>query len=412
MKRFKLLSIFSGAGGLDIGFERAGFHTQVMCEVEPMFVKTLRANAGRQSCDGNVYFRQVRILDSDIRDVSADALSDCHGIDCLIGGPPCQAFSSSGKQLSILDERGSLVGEFVRLVDELRPKAFVFENVRGIVTARDEAGRPGGVIRRVYAGLEAVGYSCRAALLNSADYGSYQRRVRCFILGVRHGVAPDIPEPTHSAVASGLFGQQPWRTLREFLSCQCDGDEANFTFPTRKLALELDRLPEGSGLKSAGVAEPTRPGGHWGYRQGTFIADLSMPARTVTGSASQDWVRWQGQLRRLTLLEVQRLQGFPDDWIFHGSKAQVYKQVGNAVPTRFGEVLGSTLLDYLSRMDCSRAAHPIEFPRSFEDYIDYTRRDGERNGSSRKVHLAFGASAAPHGAEAGNIMDKQERFGF
>ena len=211
--------------------------------------------------------------------------------------------------MSVLDPRGTLIDEFIRIVCELRPRMFLFENVRGLVTARGSNGEPGNVIRSLLDQLQELGYSCRATLLNSADFGAYQRRVRCFIVGSMRGTAPFFPEPTHQKTAD-IFKHQ-WRSLRSFLEQHADPDEDSYTFPTEKLGPQLKDLQDGTGLKSAGRAEKTRPGGHWGYRQGTFIADLSLPARTVTGSASQDWVRWGGVLRRLTLNEIKLLQGIP-----------------------------------------------------------------------------------------------------
>ena len=386
----RCISLFSGAGGLDIGFERAGFSTVSLCELEPQFAETLRQNQGWLHSDGHRYFADATILQNDIREVDAERLTHGETIDCVMGGPPCQAFSSSGKQKSVLDPRGTLVSQFVRLVDEVRPKSFLFENVRGIVTARDQYGRPGGVVRKIISDFEELGYSCRAGLLNAADYGAFQRRVRCFIIGVKHGVAPQFPETTHvapTAKGRGLF-ESPWRTLHEFLTESADTDEANYVFPTAALGPQLAELPNGTGLKSRGVAEPTRPGGHWGYRQGTFIADLELPARTVTGSGSQDWVRWNATLRRLTLLEVKRLQGFPDDWSFAGTRADVFKQVGNAVPSLFGELLARTIQSHLSD-NLRTPPVKLDFPAEFEKYINYTISDHNRNESARKVHLPF-----------------------
>ena len=232
-------------------------------------------------------------------------------VDLVVGGPPCQAFSSSGKQLSVLDSRGTLVHEFVQKIDEIKPKVFLFENVRGLVTARNTEGNPGGVIKDIISQLEELGYSVRATLLNAADYGSYQRRVRCFLIGSSAGLAPEIPEPTHSK-SNNLLNAK-WRSLEEFLAIHAEQNDDLFDFPTEKLMAVLKDIPNGSGIKSPGKPEPTRPNGHWGYRQGTFIADLDLPARTVTGSASQDWIRWNGNLRRLTFNEIKILQGFPED---------------------------------------------------------------------------------------------------
>ena len=385
-KKPRYVSLFSGAGGLDIGLERAGMAGISLCELEPAFCETLRANQEFQHIDGRNYFEGSRILNADIRELSGADLSPKSGIEIVVGGPPCQSFSSAGKQKSVLDPRGLLVNEFIRVVEELQPKMFLFENVRGLVTARDAEGEPGGVIRYLIDRFYEAGYSCRAMLLNSADYGSFQRRVRCFIIGSRRGVAPNFPSPTHQKQAD-IF-QHPWNPLKIFLERNADKDTRSYVYPTEKLRPQIHGLPDGSGLKSKGKAEKTRPGGHWGYRQGTFIADLNLPARTVTGSSSQDWVRWDGVLRRLTLQEIKLLQGFPADWEIRGTKTQHFKQVGNAVPTVFGELLGGVIRTFLD--DYPRSSpKKIDMPRSFRGYIEYTSRDQERNGESRSVPLQF-----------------------
>jgi len=386
MKQPQYVSLFTGAGGLDIGLERAGLKAVSLCEIERVFCETLLANQQFLHADGINYFAKATINNADICEVTGSDLTLGKKIDLVVGGPPCQAFSSSGKQRSVLDERGKLVHEFLRIVDEIKPRMFLFENVRGLVTARDDSGEPGGVICDLLEQFQEIGYSCRATLLNAADYGSYQRRVRCFILASRHGRAPVFPEPTHQKSPDILLPK--WRTLGEFLKEYADDDEANFTIPTDELRAQLDKISDGSGLKSIGKAEPTRPSGHWGYRQGTFIADQDLPARTVTGSASQDWIRHNGVLRRLTLREVMLLQGFPSDWHLLGTKAQKYKQVGNAVPARFGELLGAVILRHLENYP-SGPPEQLDLPKSFRGYIDYTKRDHARNASARSVHHQF-----------------------
>ncbi|MFT4691966.1 MAG: DNA (cytosine-5)-methyltransferase 1 [Limisphaerales bacterium] len=378
--------MFTGAGGLDIGLERAGLTAVSLCEIEKVFCDTLHENQQFKHADGIDYFSGTAIHNADICEVAGSDLTSGKKIDLIVGGPPCQAFSSSGKQLSVLDARGKLVHEFLRIVDELKPKMFLFENVRGLVTARDSSGEPGGVICDLLDQFHAIGYSCRTILLNSADFGSFQRRVRCFILASRQGLAPLFPEPTHQRIPDFLFPK--WKTLGEFLHQSADNDANNYTYPTEVLGKHLSKIPDGSGIKSKGKAEPTRPGGHWGYRQGTFIADQGLPARTVTGSASQDWIRHEGILRRLTLNEVMLLQGFPEDWHILGTKAQKYKQVGNAVPAVFGELLGAIVRRHLQDYPTDPPER-LELPKSFKGYIDYTKRDHARNASSRSVHQQF-----------------------
>jgi DNA (cytosine-5)-methyltransferase 1 len=382
----KYVSLFSGAGGLDIGLERAGLELVSMCEIEKEFCNTLKSNQGWTHKDGRTYLGTAKILNLDIREVRHTDLYAGSDLDLVVGGPPCQAFSSSGNQLSVLDPRGALVSEFYRIVEALKPKMFLFENVRGLVTARDKTGDPGGVVTELIHILEEAGYSCKAGLLNSADYGAHQRRVRCFIVGSRKGEAPNFPAPEFQK-GPGLFGSD-WRSLKDFLSACADLDEANFTYPSKALMEQLRNIPEGCGIKSPGKTEATRPGGHWGYRQGTFIADLKLPARTVTGSASQDWVRWNGILRRLTFNEVKLLQGFPEDWIVAGTKAQQYKQIGNAVPAVFGEALGNIIVSHLKNFPSTKPVR-IGVPNSFKGYMEYTKKDHARNKDARTVYRQF-----------------------
>lgn len=384
--KFRYVSLFSGAGGLDIGLERAGLKPVSLCEIEHNFCETLKQNQGVKHSDGNTYLRGAKVINADIRDVSHRDLKFGEKIDLVVGGPPCQAFSSSGKQRSVLDPRGALVNEFYRIVDEVKPRMFLFENVRGLVTARDKNGEPGGVIKQLIEELENIGYSCRASLLNSADFGSFQRRVRCFIVGSRRGTAPMFPEPEFEK-GGGLF-RSCWNSLSDFLHNYEDTNEDNYTYPTPALAEQFQDIPNGSGIKSAGRVEATRPGGHWGYRQGTFIADLTLPARTVTGSASQDWIRWNGNLRRLTFSEVKLLQGFPVDWRVEGTKAQQFKQIGNAVPAVFGESIGAVIRQHLKSFPKEKPKK-IPLPKSFHNSISYTKRDHARNKKSRSVHLQF-----------------------
>lgn len=386
MKKYNYLSLFSGAGGLDIGLEQSGLNAVFMCEIEKVFCDTIQSNSEFRHSDGRHYFSNAAILNSDIRDLASSDLSFGKDIDLVVGGPPCQAFSSSGKQLSVLDPQGAIINEFSRIVDEIKPKMFLLENVRGLITARNAAGEPGGVISGLLKTFHDIGYSCRAQLLNAADYGAYQRRVRCFIIGTRQGTAPFFPDRTHDKNVSLIYS--PWKTLDQFLVKHADVNDCNYVYPTAALKKQLSKLPNGSGLKSKGKIEKTRPGGHWGYRQGTFIADLMLPARTVTGSSSQDWVRWNNRLRRLTFNEIKLLQGFPDDWTVLGTKTQRFKQVGNAVPSVLGAVLGKTIINFLNTYPTTSAKY-IAMPNEFEGYINYTKKDHERNKQARSVHKNF-----------------------
>lgn len=389
----KAISIFTGAGGLDMGFERAGFSIVSALELHPKYCETIKENQARMikiPGTDRTYFQNTVIFNDDICNVSGHHIACGESeIDCLIGGPPCQAFSSAGKQLSIFDHRGALVYEYLRVLRELNPKTFLFENVRGLVTARGKKNEPGEIMHELLDKFSEAGYNCRVALLNAAEFGSYQRRVRCFIIGSRIAAAPYFPIPEYAEEEKySLLPEdcrKKWHTLGEFLEKYSDSDMSEWTRPTAELETMLSTIPAGSGIKSAGRVEATRPGGHWGYRQGTFIADPNKPARTVTGSASQDWIRLaDGTLRRLTLLEVSRLQGFPDEWCFCGSKADQFQQVGNAVPSAFGEVLGRTLAEYVTGGYMSYPkSNETTIPKDIEESIRYTKYDNAKNGAYR-----------------------------
>src|SRR5581483_1030294 len=176
--------------------------------------------------------------------------------------------------LSIEDPRGRLFEEFARLVAGLRPRLVLFENVRGLVTSRGPSGEPGEVLSLVREAFERLGYATTFALLNAADFGVSQRRVRCFMMAACEGVLPVFPEPTHDEhpVNDFFAARLPWVTLGTFLAGRPAPAEGEIVRPTPQLAAQLATLKPGNGLKSAGARETTRPGGHWGYRQGTFIA--------------------------------------------------------------------------------------------------------------------------------------------
>ena len=398
----KAVSIFTGAGGLDIGFERAGFSIVSAVELHPKYCETILVNQSRHlpiPNSSHSYYENTMVFNADIADISGDQLANGNEeIDCLIGGPPCQAFSSAGKQLSIFDHRGTLIYEYLRILNELQPKTFLFENVRGLVTARGNNGTPGEVLQELLERFNKAGYNCRVSLLNSADYGAYQRRVRCFIMGSRIAAAPLFPTPEYAEQECiSLIPEacrQEWRSLSDFLALYADNEESQWVRPTPDLSAQLKDVPDGSGLKSKGRVEATRPSGHWGYRQGTFIADKSKPARTVTGSSSQDWIRLaDGSLRRLTEKEVALLQGFPTEWLFCGTKADRFQQIGNAVPTVFGEVLGKTIAQYIKGEYKSLPdKNDTVLPKDIQEAIRYTIYDNSRNGSFRANALQLCAT--------------------
>lgn len=399
-----LVSLFTGAGGLDIGLERSGFATIAANDVDKHACATLRENQSLRhdvlDVDGHYHYHLggARIVEGDIRhldpaDLKPDDADPEWRPDALVGGPPCQSFSSAGSQRSLDDPRGQLFLDFVRLARELRPRIILFENVRGLVTARGPNGVPGEAVNLIRDSFEEIGYATSFRVLNAADYGAPQRRVRMFMFGAASdAVLPEFPAATHSREG---VGTKPWVTLREFLSAYPEPEESEIIRPSAALRQQLENLSDGNGLRSPGRSEPTRPGGHWGYRQGTFIADLNLPARTVTGATTQDWIRRSGTgLRRITLHEAAAIQGFPDKWKFAGPRSAQFQQVGNAVPATFGEVLGATMISAL-REQASYSPVSAPFPHHMNAAISYTARDDMRNGVSRPRSPLFNSTGAP-----------------
>lgn len=416
-----LVSLFTGAGGLDIGLELSGFRTVAAVDADSDCVATLRPNQERalSGCAATRLLTNAKILQGNVenlalKDLRPDGARSDWSPDLVAGGPPCQPFSSAGRMLSLNDPRGRLFEHFVRLAKGLKPRVILFENVRGLVTALGPHGRPGEALTLVRKAFESIGYATTFSLLNAADHGAAQRRVRLFMIATRNTALPHFPTATHAEHAQDtLFGpQERWATLGELLTALPSADEAEIEVPSPGLNELLKKVPAGSGLKSAGAREATRPGGHWGYKQGTFMADLSKPARTVTATATQDWIRdAQGRLRRLTWRECAALQGFPTDWHFVGNKSSRFRQIGNAVPVVFGRVLGEALLRVLN--DERRVGKPesAPLPADFVKAINYTRREHHRNGPSRaavKAALAAGQTTVAEAKGLGSAECREE----
>jgi DNA (cytosine-5)-methyltransferase 1 len=395
-----LISLFTGAGGLDIGLESAGFSTVAAVDSDADCINTLRLNQNRHS-GHHKFLQEANILHARIEDIEPAHLKpktvDRHWVpDLLAGGPPCQPFSSAGNMLGFNDPRGRLFEHFVRIADGLRPRLILFENVRGLVTARGPSGEPGEALELVKKAFESIGYSLRFSLLNSADFGAPQRRVRMFMLATNCTVLPLFPFPTHYGGPTPLLGVRPWVSLGECLANLPPATDEEIELPSETLTKKLATVSPGSGLKSPGAREATRPGGHWGYKQGTFVVDPKKPARTVTASTAQDWI-WdsQGRLRRLTWRECSAIQGFPAEWEFYGNKASCYRQIGNAVPSIFGRVLGEKLLGALEQSAHGKL-ESAPLPHEFKIAIHYTKKEHSRNGPSRhavRAAIANGSSA-------------------
>lgn len=387
------ISFFSGAGGLDLGLELAGWRTVYASDVDRAAVATLRANIGRRVGNRIRTFEDAFIEQADIRSLQAQDVLAKAGlrrgeVELLAGGPPCQSWSSAGLQLGFDDPRGRLFDDFLRVANGLDARRLVLENVRGLLTARGPDGRPGSALEHIRRNLLNAGYQTTVSLMNAADYGVAQRRVRLIMIGFREGDAPSFPDPTHSKAPTP--GNPPWLSLRSALAMVGPLEAHEILRPSGKMAEELKSVPAGSGVKSPGKAERTRPGGHWGYKQGGFVADPDQSARTVTASSQQDWIRDSHLgLRRLCPRDCAAIQSFPADWQFCGSRSVQYRLIGNAVPPRLAAALGQSLLPGPSSMAPSKRDgfdDLMPLPASLAYHVEYTAREEASNGESRRAN--------------------------
>ena len=387
------ISLFSGAGGLDLGLEEAGWTGRYASDLDPCAVGTLLANRGFSMGSRAGFMADAVIEQADVRRLSGKEILGKVGarrgeVPLLVGGPPCQSWSSAGRQKGFDDPRGRLFSDFVRLADEFDARWIMFENVRGLLTARGPDGRPGSALEAIRSQLLRRGFQTGVSLVNAADYGVGQRRVRLIVFGYRVGDTFVFPAPTHAKTPDRQSGISPWLTLGEVLDGSEQPTEAELIRPSGLLSVQMRDLMPGTGVKSPGKQETTRPGGHWGYKQGAFVTDPARAARTVTASAQQDWLRDpQHGLRRLSPRECAAIQSFPPNWSFVGKRSDQYRLIGNAVPPKLGKVIGTGLLVHADRDHSGPVAQAnlIPLPTGLASAIRYTEREEARNGASRRA---------------------------
>ena len=395
MKKYRAISLFSGAMGLDIGVEKTGRFDVVVCvEKESAFCDTIRTNrdAGRLRPD-------LRVFEGDIADIDPLQVLDAVGlkpgeVDLLLGGPPCQSFSTAGRRGTVRDPRGTLLWQFLRFVDVMRPRFFLMENVRGLLSAalrhrpiakRPEKGgqplapdeQPGSVVRLFAEDLQRLdeAYHMDCFEVNAVNYGAPQLRERALFVGNRYGTAVDFPDPTHGCSdwedgAPGLFETgktlRPWRTLGEAIGGLQDPVPTIMDFSPRKKQF-LSMVPPGSNWRSLPVeVQKESMGRAWhakGGRSGWWRRlsfDLPCPTLVTMPNHAGTSLCHPTELRALSLLEYALIQEFPRDWEFHGTTYEKYAQVGNAVPVRLGEVAGEVIasgLDELAARDWRPYSH-------------------------------------------------------
>lgn len=370
----KAVSIFAGAGGLDLGIMRAGFDIRLALELEETYCETLVAN------HPNLEVRQGDVMEYTKSRIYEEAYLDPQEeIDLFIGGSPCQSFSTAGKRQAFEDSRGQAMLKFADLVQEVQPKMFLIENVKGFLSASlkhvplkerktrelEKEEQPGSALTHL---LEHFGnYTVKIETLNAADYGVAQTRERVFILGVRNDIEVEFifPETTHGKTAKA--GKLPWKTFGDVLK-ELDVTEHNHVNYSEKRLEWMKKIPKGGGnwrdlrpygesvVKAAMGGAYESGGGKVGFFRRIHV---EKPSPTLLTSPSQNStnIGHPYEDRPLSIEEYKAIQEFPQDYKVVGTLAQQYTQIGNAVPTRLAQVLGESMYRFLNEIEQTSTEH-------------------------------------------------------
>ena len=349
-KQYTGVSLFTGAGGMDVGFERAGikviFANELMKEAAETYV------ANHPGCN---------MVNDDIYD-QLPQMGQYVGADFVFGGPPCQGFSVAGK-MNPDDERSKLIFTFLDVVEKVQPKAFVMENVKALGVL--EKWEP---VRKKYLDrAREMGYLCMPFILNATEYGVSQKRERVFFVGVK-----DCGDPFFEYHIRNYIEDQKQKApfIRDLLKpLGKAGTKSHPNTCTAKITLATNPVMRKSpyaGMYFNGQGRPinvdeyanTLPASMGGNKTPFVDEDY------LYGDASEDWVvayhkglqdgsitpefkEAPSRLRRLTIKEAIKIQTFPDDYIFKGNKGRIYTQIGNAVPCKLAEVVAKAVISYL-----------------------------------------------------------------
>lgn len=301
----RVVSLFSGAGGLDLGFLRKGHDIIWANDNFKDAADTYRTNIGDH------------IVLGDIQNILAPSIPDC---DAVVGGFPCQGFSVANTKRHVADTRNQLYLHFLRVVKEKQPRYFLAENVKGLLSIGG-----GQVLRMILDDFASAGYSVAYNVLNAADFGVPQRRLRVLFIGTRLGEpAVEFPAPTHAdpRLATNL-GKLPWVSAGESLANLPDPDASG-----------QDAVPNHTYSKYK-----LRFNGYIGHRR----IDPDLPAPTVTARGDDRGgvvvLHHPNNLRRMSARELATIQSFPLDYYFCGCRSSVYRQIANAVPPLLAESL-------------------------------------------------------------------------
>ena len=329
IEKIRTLSLFSGAGGLDIGFHDVGFEIIESVEIESKFCQTLMLNSGEGK-----RFEHSKVNCIDIKEYKSDHLGR---IDFIIGGPPCQTFSAAGRRangvLGTTDARGVLFREYVRLLQELSPIGFLFENVYGIIGA--QGGKPWEEILQSFSD---VGYKLFYRIVDAADYGVPQHRERLIIVGLKEGEFK-FPRPTHGPDS---LDEEPFYNAETALEGLVLSEDESKSGIGGRYGTLLNDIPPGLNYSfyTEEMGHPN-PVFAWRSKFSDFLykADPSTPVRTIKASGGAYTGPFHWDNRFFALGEYKRLQTFPDDYEISGNKQTAVKQIGNSVPPQLARMM-------------------------------------------------------------------------
>jgi DNA (cytosine-5)-methyltransferase 1 len=342
----KAISLFSGVGGLDFGFEAAGFETAVALDLDPIACRTLRMN------------RPWPMIEGDISAIRTRSIMDAAGLgpgdaDVLIGGPPCQPFSKSGYWVTgdarrLDDPRADTLAHYLRVLRDTLPKVFLLENVPGL----GYRGKNEGIetIRRGVAAINAASgthYRLSVRSLNAAEFGVPQIRERVFIIGARDGREFQFPSPTHALPGQleGASALEPCATAWDALGDLPEEPNSGDLRMTGKWADLLPTIPEGQNY----LWHTARGGGvalfGWRRRYWSFLLKLSKrwPSWTIQAQPGPATGPFHWRNRKLSAVELGRLQTLPDGLKYDCRHAEAQRLIGNAVPSALAEVLAEEI---------------------------------------------------------------------
>lgn len=356
-----VVSLFSGGGGLDLGFVTEGYNVIWAIDNNKNAIETYKANIGNH------------IMCADINQIDINKIPHA---DVVIGGPPCQSFSLAGKR-NVEDERGQLVWKYIHIIEQIRPKAFVFENVSGLLSAKNSQGEK--IIDLLKSAFKEIGYTIEQRVMNAADYGIPQRRKRVIIVGLKEGNFK-FPQPTHSEDGIGL---KRYVSVEDALcdlpeAIMDENGEVNYSIPVqnefqryvrRNVAVTEHFVPQMSELDKYIVCH-VKPGGNYMdipaevksnrirrlQKEGghtTCYGRLApeKPSYTINTYFNRPNVGCNihyKENRLITVREALRLQSFPDDYkIVSSSKQGRNLIVGNAVPPMLASIIARELRKYI-----------------------------------------------------------------